>query len=337
MYIRSLVYSHKVSSINQVRSLNRSLAKAQVGYSNTTGLFGIIEEVALCIHIGMVADNLNGVLVSANGAVGAQTPEFAGGGAFRNNLQVTASREGSIGNVVYDANGKVVFGFSRCQISKYCFDIAGQRVLGAQAITTTDDEWLAVAVVEGSAYIQIQRLTQGAGLFGAVQNSNAFNGFRNSLHEGIKGKGTIQVNNQHTNLLAFLIQCFSNGASGVTAGTHSYDDVFSIGSAIIVEQVVFTTGNFGDFGHIFLYHSRNCVIVGVNSFTSLEINIRVLSAAALNRVIRVQRAFAESIHSVLIQQLLQICVIHYFNLLDFVRGTEAIEEVQEGHAALDCS
>ena len=152
------MYRYKVSSINQIRSLNRSLAKTQVGYGDATGLLGIIEEVALGIHIGVVADNLNGVLVSANCTIGTQTPELAGSGAFGNNLKVSTSRQGSISNIIYDANGKVVLRFSSCQIGKYCFDITRQGILGAQAITTTDDEGLAVAVVEGCANIQIQRL-----------------------------------------------------------------------------------------------------------------------------------------------------------------------------------
>ena len=142
---------------------------------------------------------------------------------------------------------------------------------------------------------------------------------------------------QHANLLTFLIQCFSHGTSSVAAGAHSYDDVFGIRSTIIVEQMIFTTGNLRNLSHVFLYHSRNCIIVGVNSFASLEINIGVLRTATLNRIIGIQGVFTESINCILIEQLLQICIIHNLNLLNFVRGTEAIEEVQEGHAALDCS
>ena len=142
---------------------------------------------------------------------------------------------------------------------------------------------------------------------------------------------------QHANLLSFLIQSLGHSASSVTAGAHSYDDVFSIGSAIIVEQMILTTSDLRNLGHIFLYHSRNCFIVGVNSLTSLEINIRILRATTLNRIVRIQGTLTEGIHSLLIQQLIQILVIHNLNLLDFVGGTEAIEEVQEGHAALNCS
>ena len=49
----------------------------------------------------------------------------------------------------------------------------------------------------------------------------------------------------------------------------------------------------------------------------------------------VQGAAAELIHSVPIQQVAQILVIPNLDLLDLVRGAEAVEEMEEGYTALD--
>ncbi len=55
---------------------------------DATAFLAVVLEVALYIHIGMVADDLDAVLVCTHGSIGAQTPELAGYGSFRNGLNV---------------------------------------------------------------------------------------------------------------------------------------------------------------------------------------------------------------------------------------------------------
>ena len=57
------------------------VAEAQVADGDAAGLLGVILEVCLNVLVGVVADDLDGVLVGANGAVAAQTPELALDGA----------------------------------------------------------------------------------------------------------------------------------------------------------------------------------------------------------------------------------------------------------------
>ena len=49
------------------------MAKAQVGLGNAAGLLGVILEVSLSVLIGVVTDDLDGVLVGVNGTIGALT------------------------------------------------------------------------------------------------------------------------------------------------------------------------------------------------------------------------------------------------------------------------
>ena len=56
------------------------IAEAQVADGHAAGLLGVVLEVGLNIFIGVVADDLDGVLVRADGAVAAETPELAGDG-----------------------------------------------------------------------------------------------------------------------------------------------------------------------------------------------------------------------------------------------------------------
>ena len=61
----------------------------------------------------------------------------------------------------------------------------------------------------------------------------------------------------------------------------------------------------------------------------LEVNIRVFCSAADFRSIRIEGTITESFNSVPIDQFAEVVEVHYFNFLDFVGCTEAIEEVDE--------
>ena len=76
-HVCGIVASHEVRLVDIVRALDRVIAKTQMGNGDTAGLFGIILEVCLNILVGVVTDNLGGVLVCSNRTVAAETPELA--------------------------------------------------------------------------------------------------------------------------------------------------------------------------------------------------------------------------------------------------------------------
>ena len=84
------------------------ITEAQVADGDTAGLLGVILEVCLNIFIGVVTNNLNGVLVSTNGTVTADTPELALNGAFScsvRSLRILWERQ--VSNVVDNTNGEL--------------------------------------------------------------------------------------------------------------------------------------------------------------------------------------------------------------------------------------
>ena len=68
--------SNKVSHINKVCGLDRSFAEAEVRNRYAARLLGVVSKICLRVHICMVADDLNGVLVCADCTVRAETPEL---------------------------------------------------------------------------------------------------------------------------------------------------------------------------------------------------------------------------------------------------------------------
>jgi hypothetical protein len=93
---------------------------------------------------------------------------------------------------------------------------------------------------------------------------------------------------------------------------------------------------FGNFVHVFFNDSRNCFIVEtVASFTMLEEVVRVLSHTTC------YRSCQDSMHvygiqpKPLVNKWSEVFVPKSFNLLNLVRSTEAIEEVDKRNASLD--
>ena len=74
---------YEIRLLNQVGGLNRLLAETQMGHRHAAGLLGVIIKVCLRIHVGVVADDLDGVLVRAYRTVCAKAPELTVGGSLR--------------------------------------------------------------------------------------------------------------------------------------------------------------------------------------------------------------------------------------------------------------
>ena len=68
---------NEVGLVDIIGALDGLVTETQMADGDAAGLLGVILEICLNILIGMVADNLNGVLVCADSAVAAEAPEFA--------------------------------------------------------------------------------------------------------------------------------------------------------------------------------------------------------------------------------------------------------------------
>ena len=82
-HIRRVVAGYEVSLVDVVWALDRMIAEAQVGDRHAACLLGVILEVSLYVLVGVVSDDLDGVLVRADCSVAAKAPELALDRAFR--------------------------------------------------------------------------------------------------------------------------------------------------------------------------------------------------------------------------------------------------------------
>lgn len=108
-----------------------------------------------------------------------------------------------------------------------------------------------------------------------------------------------------------------------------------ISCAEVVEQLVISACNFVDFVHVFLYDFRQSGVEGCACLSVLEEYVGVLYGGALYGVFGISAFFLNSsVHPD--PPAFPDLIVHYFDFLQLMRGAEAIEEVDEGNAALDC-
>ena len=106
--------------------------------------------------------------------------------------------------------------------------------------------------------------------------------------------------------------------------------------SIVVEQLVISTDLSVNFVHVLLYDCRKSIVVWVTCLSCLEEDIRVLSGTSLTWMVRIQCVITKCLDSVHICHIFQVFIVPCLNLLDLVRCTESVEEVNERNFSLDC-
>ena len=142
---------------------------------------------------------------------------------------------------------------------------------------------------------------------------------------------------QYTYFFAMGIEGIGDVLADIGDGTDGDDDTVSVRCAVVVEEVVASSCDFGNLVHVVLDDIRQGVVEGVRRFAVLEVDIRIFCGAADDRMVRVQGAGTEFCECLPVDEGSQFIVVKDFYLLDFMARTEAIEEVDEGDPAFDGS
>ena len=141
------------------------------------------------------------------------------------------------------------------------------------------------------------------------------------------------MDSYQTHFLAFgneVVDCFLDSLGH---GTHGYDHAVGIGSAVVVEQMVFAACDLADFSHVAFHDFRHGLVVLVAGFTVLEEHVAVFGKAACYGSLGAECALAEFGHCLAVQQGFEVFHFQSFDFLDFMGGTEAVEEVYKRYAA----
>ena len=326
---------HKVGLGDKVGGLDGLPAEAQVADGQAAALFGIIGEVALGIEIGVVADDLDGVFIGAHGAIGAETPELAADGRLRRGIGGFGLQQREVGDIIGDADGEAGL-FAGFAIAVHREDLAGGDILAAQAVAAgVNGDTLEPAAAQRRHDIKVQRLADGAGLLGAVQHSDGADGFGQGTQQVLPAEGTIEADLDEAGLFAAGTLIIDDFLDGLADRAHGDDDLLGIGIAVVIEEVIIAADHGVDFIHVVLHHAGEGIVELIGDLALLEEDIGVLGTAAQHGAVGGKPAVPEGIHRGAVHQGLQLLIAPHLDLLDLVGGTEAIEEVQKGDAALD--
>lgn len=88
-----------------------ALPKRRCETRQTARLLGIVIKVSLNVHVGVVADNFNGVLVCADSSVRTESPEFAAGDFVGGCVGVSVISERKVRNIIVNADGEMLLVF----------------------------------------------------------------------------------------------------------------------------------------------------------------------------------------------------------------------------------
>ena len=100
--------------------------------------------------------------------------------------------------------------------------------------------------------------------------------------------------------------------------------------------MILATSDLRDFTKIVFNYFGHGVVNIVASLAVGEECFGVLCRTACHGTLRRQGAVAETLDVGRVDELCHVFLLHDFNLVVFMRGTETVEEVYEGHAGLQC-
>ena len=325
----------KIRGIDQISAENRLVAKAQMALRQTAGLHRIVGEIRLRVLAADKADGRDGVLVRADRAVTAETPQLAADLARMRKLDLGVVERG-VGNVVVDADGEVVLRLLLREVVVNRDELARGGVLGGQAVAAADDRDVVPAcLIEGGHDVEVYRLADRTGLLAAVENSDLLDRSRDCRREMLDRERAVQVDLHHADLAALRVQIVNSLLDRLGSRAHNDDDFLCVRRAVVVEQLVVAAGQLVDLVHVVLDGVGHDGRLDVRTLLALEVDVGVYVVAAVGRVLRVERLTAELLERLLVDQAAQILIIEGLDALHLVRGTEAVEAVHERIARLD--
>jgi hypothetical protein len=105
-----LMAGYKIGARDQVARVQRLRAKPQVRHRHRAGFLGIVNEVSLREMIGLLADDLDRILVGAHGAVRAQPVEQRPDRARIFGRKLGIEFQAGMRDVIRNSDGEMIFG-----------------------------------------------------------------------------------------------------------------------------------------------------------------------------------------------------------------------------------
>ncbi len=285
-YIGGVVASDKVRKVDKVSRLNGGLAEAKVRNGYAARLFRVVLEVALRVHIRVVADYLYTVLVCADRAVRAEAVELAAYRALGSGVYRVNYLERCVRYVVVYADREMVFRLSLFEVFVNRTYHRRVKLFRAETVSAADDGYARSAAFGKSGNdVEVERFAQRACFLGSVEHCDLLDGRRDRADKIFRAERTVKANLQKSDFFAVFIEVVKRLFGSFAARAHHDDDLFRVGRADVLIQFVLSSRKsrylfhhrFDDLGYGF--------VILVCGFAVLEVDVAVLSRAHLLRML----------------------------------------------------
>jgi hypothetical protein len=184
--------------------------------------------------------------------------------------------------------------------------------------------------------VEVQRFADRTGFLGAVQHADRAYRRRQCVEQRPGGERAVQPHLYHADPLAAFDESGDGLHRGLGARAHQHQHSLRLRVPGVVDDAHLAAGALAEAGHQVLDHTGNPRVERVHRFPRLEEDVGVLRGAANEGALGRQRPSAMRPHQLLGHQRPQVVVGKRLNRVDFVRGSESVEEMHERYPGRQC-
>ena len=218
-------------------------------------LLRVVDEVALHVDRRVLADDLDAVLVRADGAVGAEAEEHRPHGA--RGLGDPGGIVGQAGpaHVVVNADREVIPRRRPVELVEDGLDHRRRQLLGAEAVAAADHARQARqgagvdGLDEAGEGVQVERLARRPRLLGAVEDGDRPDGGRQHREQVLRRERAEQADLDHADALAAAAQGLCRLARGLDARAHEQHHPLGLRIAVVLERTIDAAADRGEAVH----------------------------------------------------------------------------------------
>ena len=335
------MHADEAGPFDEVGAADRCRIEAEMADGHRAGLLRVVHEVRLRVEVGVLADDLGGVLVRADGAVGAEPVEHGA------DLRMVGDEgrvmgQAAVRHVVDDAHREpVARGVSGC----LCKHRGGHRrgeLLAAQPVAAANHPrgdtacpGVGGAVPQRRQHVEVQRFERCPRFLRAVEHRDGPHARWQRCQQRSGGERAVEAHDGDADSLAAPVQLVDRLGDGTDTGTHQHDHPIRVGRTVVVDEVVRPAGHRRQAIERRLHRGRHPVVEGVARLAGLEEHVGVLRTAAQHRSVGIEAAVAVIADRLRIDQRGQLVGGRHFDRVNLVARAEPVEEVQEGHAGVE--
>ena len=100
-----------------------------------------------------------------------------------------------------------------------------------------------------------------ARLFRPVHNGHRLDGSRNGVYESVAGERSVKSDFDKTDFLSFSVEIIHGFFNRFRTGAHDNDDSVCVFGAVVIDEVIFSAGEGGNFIHLLLNDCGDGVVI----------------------------------------------------------------------------